>query len=241
MILCSFPSLLFLLVALAHSLASPVNLASRYSANSLDLDNSNATHDLRRRINFDDPRLIMGYLAVPQATAKEYNAHGFTAIPLKSSYKPLGNDGTYIDAAPIPDHLLPGSFWKCGVFIDTIEMVQTLRGYVDDKTSPAYNKPRYLKFFIEDLKNLWTRSRKHFLSGQPLLAARAEKGWSQLVMLIPSEYLIKSPSNPGQPSGENHLKLSIKCTPKGTALDVDFPSPEWEHWGFEYWPKGLES
>ncbi|KAJ3986869.1 hypothetical protein F5890DRAFT_926879 [Lentinula detonsa] len=68
MILCSFPSLLFLLLALAHSIASPVNLASRYSANSLDLDNSNATHDLRRRINFDNPRLIMGYLAVPQVS-----------------------------------------------------------------------------------------------------------------------------------------------------------------------------
>ncbi|KAJ4001647.1 hypothetical protein F5050DRAFT_1722229 [Lentinula boryana] len=241
MILCSFPSLLFLLVALAHSLASPVNLALRYSANSLDLDNSNTTHDLRRRIDFDKPNLILGYLAVPQATAEEFNAHGFTAIPISRLYRPLGNDGTYVDARPIPDHLLPSSFWKCGVFINTIEMVQTLRGYVDDVKSPAYNKPKYLQYFIEDLEKLWTTLRKRFVSGPPLLAARAGKGWDQLVMLIPSQYLLKSPSNPRQPSGKNHLKLSIKCTPKGTALHVDLPSPEWEHWGFEYWPKDLKS
>ncbi|KAJ3853995.1 hypothetical protein EV368DRAFT_63632 [Lentinula lateritia] len=209
----------------------------------------------RGRVDFDKPNLILGYLAVPQKTAEEFNAHGFTAIPVPGSSRPLGNDGTYVEATAIPDRHLPelveiiflgfdmtlreGA--QCAVLINTLEMVRTLRGYVDDVKSPAYNQPRYLTYFTEDLQKEWKNKGKHFVPGPPLLAARMQKGWSQLVVLVPYHYLLKSPSNPRQPSGDNHLKLSLKCTPKGTSMDVELPPPEWEQWGFEYWPKGLKS
>ncbi|GAW06476.1 hypothetical protein LENED_008405 [Lentinula edodes] len=240
-------SSIFLLVLLMHSVAvysSPVNLTllNKRGAGTIDLDNNaNATHDLYRRVDFDKPNLILGYLAVPQKTAEEFNAHGFTAIPVPRSSNPLGNDGTYVEATAIPDKHLPDSYWKCAVLINTLEMVRTLRGYVDDVKSPAYNQPRYLTYFIEDLQKEWKNKGKHFVPGPPLLAARMQKGWSQLVVLVPYHYLLKSPSNPKQPSGENHLQLSLKCTPKGTSMDVKLPPPEWEQWGFEYWPKGLKS
>ncbi|KAJ3912749.1 hypothetical protein F5877DRAFT_84490 [Lentinula edodes] len=294
-------SSIFLLVLLMHSVAvysSPVNLAllNKRGAGTIDLDNNaNATHDLYRRVDFDKPNLILGYLAVPQKTAEEFNAHGFTAIPVPRSSNPLGNDGTYVEATAIPDKHLPdyteyivrigrlvGIIFlgfniilressQCAVLINTLEMVRTLRGYVDDVKSPAYNQPRYLTYFIEDLQKEWKNKGKHFVPGPPLLAARMQKGWSQLVVLVPYHYLLKSPSNPKQPSGENHLQLSLKCTPKGkrllylqflilraivacvtyshpklpnsvgTSMDVKLPPPEWEQWGFEYWPKGLKS
>ncbi|KAJ3910720.1 hypothetical protein F5879DRAFT_7271 [Lentinula edodes] len=216
-------SSIFLLVLLMHSVAvysSPVNLAllNKRGAGTIDLDNNaNATHDLYRRVDFDKPNLILGYLAVPQKTAEEFNAHGFTAIPVPRSSSPLGNDGTYVEATAIPDKHLPDSYWKCAVLINTLEMVRTLRGYVDDVKSPAYNQPR-LTYFIEDLQKEWKNKGKHFVPGPPLLAARMQKGWSQLVVLVPYHYLLKSPSNPKQPSGENHLQLSLKCTPKGKRL-----------------------
>ncbi|KAJ3867704.1 hypothetical protein EV359DRAFT_78297 [Lentinula novae-zelandiae] len=252
-------SSIFLLVLLMHSVAvysSPVNLAllNKREPGTID-NNANATHDLYRRVDFDKPNLILGYLAVPQKTAEEFNAHGFTAIPVPRSSNPLGNDGTYVEATAIPDKHLPelvGIIFlgfnitlressQCAVFINTLEMVRTLRGFVDDVKSPAYNQPKYLTYFIEDLQKEWKNKGKHFVPGPPLLAARMQKGWSQLVVLVPYHYLLKSPSNPKQPSGANHLKLSLKCTPKGTSMDVKLPPPEWEQWGFEYWPKGLKS
>ncbi|KAJ4482301.1 hypothetical protein J3R30DRAFT_3458300 [Lentinula aciculospora] len=248
MIFPSFAPTSLLFLALAHLAlvvySSPINPVLLYERE-VEISNldhgSNTTHELYPRIDFDKPNLILGYLAVPKSTAEEFNAHGFTAIPVNRLTKPLGSDGTYVEATAIPDHLLPNSYWKCAVFINTLEMVQTLRGYVDDVKNPAYNKPGYLRFFIEDLEKEWKKIGKHFVPGPPLLAARTQKGWTQLLILVPHQYLLKSPSKPNQPSGDNHLKLSVKCTPRGTALHIDLPPPEWEYWGFEYWPKGLTS
>ncbi|KAJ4495916.1 hypothetical protein C8J55DRAFT_553673 [Lentinula edodes] len=59
-------------------------------------------------------------------------------------------------------------------------------------------------------------------------------------MLIPSQYLEKSSSNPETPSGENSLGLKVSCYSLGTSSGSELLKANWPTmWSILHWPASL--
>ncbi|KAJ3771686.1 hypothetical protein FB446DRAFT_789377 [Lentinula raphanica] len=175
--------------------------------------------------------LIVGYRYVVKEKADEYNDVGtLTAIP--ATTKSIG-EGAYLSPR-LGEYYgkLGDNYHECVIFAKKTKI---------HEMSP---KP----FFIDDNSVISAKPAKLFLYahkhgveiGKTVLFSRHFIYTKTLQMLIPPVFLVKSPSNPTRPAGENTLGLRVHCVPLG-GLGKNRPAADWHAWNVHNWPAGLKT
>ncbi|KAF8828493.1 hypothetical protein HHX47_DHR3000113 [Lentinula edodes] len=107
----------------------------------------------------------------------------------------------------------------------------------------AYLSPRLGEFpgnpdHFKRFKLLLYANKRGYELGKTLLFSRHFVLQDNLQMLIPPVFLVKSPSDPSRPAGENRLGLRIHCTPLG-GLGENMPAADWHSWNIHDWPASI--
>ncbi|KAJ3898287.1 hypothetical protein F5879DRAFT_1026645 [Lentinula edodes] len=206
-----------------------LTLVARDYVLALPVGNHSTSLSLQEAISPAPDELIVGYRYVSKEKADEYNKAGtLTAIP--ATTKSIG-EGAYLsprlgEFPGNPDQ----SYWECIVFGEKSKILdaQTPKLFVDDKAAISFKRFKLL---------LYANKRGYEL-GKTLLFSRHFVLQDNLQMLIPPVFLVKSPSDPSRPAGENRLGLRIHCTPLG-GLGENMPAADWHSWNIHDWPASI--